>query len=94
MTDPRQDDLRTTYDEVTDGLEALADTEAQKQATRPGTEQHVRLAREAEALAERVRHSTAIETELAEELEAEPGAASGLDPEVLAHRGYDHATRE
>ncbi len=73
MTDPRQDDLRTTYDEVSNGLDELAETEARKQETRPGTERHVELARKAEALAERLRHSTAIETDLAEELEADPG---------------------
>jgi len=73
MTDPRQDDLRTTYDEVTNGLQELAETEARKQQTRPGTERHVQLARKAEALAARLRHSTAIETELAEDLEADPG---------------------
>jgi hypothetical protein len=73
VSDPRQDDLRTTYDEVTIGLEALAETEARKQASRPGTERHASLARKARSLAERLRHSTAIEAELAEQLEADPG---------------------
>ena len=73
MSDPREDDLRTTYDEVEKELETLAQTEARKQAARPGTERHARLAREAKRSAERLRRSTAIEAELAEELEADPG---------------------
>ena len=73
MSDPREDDLRATYDEVSTELETLADTEARKQAARPGTERHVRLALEAKQSAERLRRSTAIEAELAEELESDPG---------------------
>ena len=73
MSDPREDDLRTTYDEVATELETLAETEARKQAARPGTERHVRLAREAKQAAERLRRSTAIEAELAEDLESDPG---------------------
>ena len=73
MSDPREDDLRTTYDEVASQLESLAEVEAEKQMTRPGTEPHVRLARKAQQQAERLRESTAVEAELALELHDEPG---------------------
>jgi hypothetical protein len=73
LTDPRQDDLRATYDEVSSQLDELAATEAEKQATPPGTKRHARLARAAKHMADRLRHTTAIEAELAEELEGQPG---------------------
>lgn len=73
MSDPREDDLRTTYDVVSGQLEELAETEAEKQAERPGTERHAELAQAAKVQAEELRRSTAIEAELAEELEADPG---------------------
>ena len=73
MSDPREDDLRATYDEVSSQLESIAKTEAEKQVTKPGTEQHVRLARKAWQQAERLRESTAVEAELAGELHDDPG---------------------
>ncbi len=74
MSDPREDDLRTTYEEVDAELSRLAATEEAKQATRPGTPAHAELARQAKEQAERLRQTTAVEAELAEELEADPGA--------------------
>jgi hypothetical protein len=73
VSDPRQDDLRTTYDVVDDELTKLAATEEAKQAQRPGTHRHAELARKAKEQADRLQQSTAIEAELAEELEADPG---------------------
>jgi hypothetical protein len=74
VSDPRQDDLRTTYDAVEDELARLKATEDAKQATRPGTPAHAELARQAKEQAETLRQTTAVESELANELEAEPGA--------------------
>jgi len=74
MSDPREDDLRTTYAEVEDQLTQLAATEAAKQAHRPGTPTHAALARKAKQQADRLRHATAVESELADELEQDPGA--------------------
>ena len=74
MSDPREDDLRTTYEEVDAELTRLAATEAAKQATRPGTPAHAELARQAKEQADRLRQTTAVESELADELEAEPGS--------------------
>ena len=73
MSDPREDDLRTTYDEVSSQLEELSQTEAEKQHSRPGTDRHVQLARKAKAQAERLRESTQIEAELAGDLRDDPG---------------------
>jgi hypothetical protein len=73
MSDPREDDLRTTYDAVEDELAQLAATEEAKQAERPGTRRHAALARKALQHADRLRQTTAVEAELAEELEADPG---------------------
>ena len=74
MTDPREDDLRTTYDEVDAQLSKLAATEEAKQALRPGTPAHAELARQAKEQADQLRQTTAVEAELADELEADPGA--------------------
>jgi hypothetical protein len=74
MSDPREDDLRTTYDEVDAKLSKLAATEAAKQAQRPGTHEHAELARQAKEQAAELRQATAVEAELADELEADPGA--------------------
>jgi hypothetical protein len=74
MSDPREDDLRTTYDAVDDVLAKLKATEEAKQATRPGTPAHAELARQAKEQAETLRQTTAVESELADELEADPGA--------------------
>ena len=73
MSDHREDDLRTTFDAVDDELAQLAATEEAKQAQRPGTRAHAALARKAKAQADRLQQSTAIEAELANELEADPG---------------------
>ena len=73
MSDPREDDLRTTYDAVSDGLHELAETEREKQAERPGTRRHAKLARKAKQQAEELRTTTAVESELATELEEDPG---------------------
>jgi hypothetical protein len=73
VSDPREDDLRTTYDVVDDELTKLAATEEAKQAQRPGTPTHAALARKAKEQADKLQRSTAIEAELAEELEADPG---------------------
>ena len=73
MSDPREDDLRTTYDAVSADLQALAATERAKQAERPGTKRHARLALRAKQQADRLRKTTAVEAELATELEADPG---------------------
>ncbi len=73
MSDPREDDLRATYDEVDAGLSKLAATEQAKQATRPGTPAHAELARQAKEQANRLRETTAVESELADELESDPG---------------------
>ena len=72
MSDPREDDLRTTYDEVASQLEDLAETEAAKQETRPGTKRHVKLAKEAKVMAEELRKTTAMQAALAEDLEEDP----------------------
>ena len=73
MSDPREDDLRTTYEAVSDELQELAATEREKQAERPGTPRHAKLARKAKAHADALRTSTAVEAELATELEKDPG---------------------
>jgi hypothetical protein len=73
MTDPREDDLRTTYDEVDAQLSRLTATEEAKQALRPGTPEHAELARLAKEQADKLRRATAVEAELADELEADPG---------------------
>jgi hypothetical protein len=75
VSDPREDDLRTTYDAVEDELARLKATEEAKQATRPGTPEHAELARQAKEQAETLRRTTAVESQLADELEAKPGAA-------------------
>ena len=74
MSDPREDDLRATYDEVDAELSKLTATEHAKQATRPGTPAHAELARQAKEQADRLRETTAVESELADELESDPGA--------------------
>jgi hypothetical protein len=74
MSDPREDDLRTTYDAVDEELARLAATEEAKQAQRPGTPKHAALARKAKEQADRLRQATAVESELADELESDPGA--------------------
>ena len=73
MSDPREDDLRTTYEEVDAELSRLAATEEAKQATRPGTPAHAELARQAMHQADKLRRTTAVESQLADELEADPG---------------------
>ena len=74
MSDPREDDLRATYDEVDAELTTLAATERAKQMQRPGTREHAALARKAKAQADQLRRTTAVEAELADELEADPSA--------------------
>jgi len=73
MSDPREDDLRTTYDAVEEELAKLAATEEAKQAQRPGTQAHAELAREALRQADKLRQTTAVESQLADELESDPG---------------------
>jgi hypothetical protein len=74
MSDPREDDLRTTYDQVDAELAKLAATEQAKQKKRPGTREHAALARKAKEQADELRRTTAVESELADELEADPSA--------------------
>ena len=73
MSDPREDDLRTTYDAVEDELAKLTATEHAKQAERPGTRSHAALARKAKEHADRLRQTAAVEAQIADELEADPG---------------------
>ena len=73
MSDPREDDLRTTYDAVEDELAKLTAAEKAKQAQRPGTRSHAALARKAKEHADRLRATTAVEAQIADELEADPG---------------------
>jgi hypothetical protein len=73
MSDPREDDLRTTYDAVDEELAKLTATEDAKQAERPGTPKHAELARKAKEHADRLRDATAVESELADELVTDPG---------------------
>ena len=73
MSDPREDDLRTTYDAVEDELAKLTATEHAKQAERPGTRSHAALARKAKQHADELRTATAVEAQIADELEADPG---------------------
>ncbi len=75
MSDPREDDLRTTYEAVDDELSELRRTEEAKQAERPGTPRHAELARKAKEQADLLRRTTAVEAELADELEDNPGRA-------------------
>lgn len=73
MTDPRDDDLRVTYERLDEELDALEETEDAKQRIQPGTRDHVRLARTAHERARRVQDLAAAERELAEDIAARRG---------------------